>query len=207
MTDRTDRTERADGVDLDDPGAGHGLDSAADDGLDLTPRTGPADGPSRTRVRRRANPMVYVVLAIVVVGLGVVVSQGLSGATLYFRNADEAVAQHDSLGTRRFRLQGEVVAPADTEGDVVTFEVTFNDVVVPVRSTDGLPSLFEPGRPVVMEGHFAEGDDILFLADRILVKHDESYEADNGDRLRDAEDGRSDDGGTTGGDGTSDDGG
>jgi cytochrome c-type biogenesis protein CcmE len=41
----------------------------------------------------------------------------------------------------------------------------------------------------VMEGRFAEQDEPLFLADRVLVKHDESYEADNGERIADAQDG------------------
>lgn len=171
-----------------DPGSGIGLDDAADTGLDLSPRTSDADRPG---ARRRANPLVWLVLAVVVVGLGFVVANGLSGATLYFRNADEAVAERDDLGTRRFRLQGLVVDDAVTEGDVVTFEVEFNDVVVPVRSTVGLPALFRPGRPVVMEGHFAAGDAVLYLADDIFVKHDETYEADNADRLDDAEDGQS----------------
>lgn len=176
----------------DDPGAGLGTDDAAGPALDLSPRTGPdGDGPAgRRRSRQRANPLVWVVLVVVVVGLGFVVMNGLSDATLYFRNADEAVAERDELGTRRFRLQGLVVDDAVTEGDVAAFEVAFNDVVVPVRSTDGLPSLFEPGRPVVLEGRFAEGEEIVFLADRILVKHDETYEAENEDRLDDAEDGR-----------------
>jgi cytochrome c-type biogenesis protein CcmE len=175
-----------------DPGSGVGTDDAAGPALDLSPRTG--DAAVRTRPpRRKANPLLWVVLAAIVLGVGFVVFKGLSGATLYFRNADEAVAQHDDLGTRRFRLQGTVVADAVTEGDVVSFEVTFNDVTVPVRSTDGLPGLFAPGEPVVMEGRFADQDEPLFLADRVLVKHDESYEADNGDRLADAEDSHSDD--------------
>jgi cytochrome c-type biogenesis protein CcmE len=170
-----------------DPGSGIGIDDAADTDLDLTPRTSDADRPAR---RRRTSPVTWAVVAVVVVGLGYVVLNGLSGATLYFRNADEAVAEHDELGTRRFRLQGLVVDEAVTEGDVVTFEVEFNDAVVPVRSTAGLPALFQPGRPVVMEGHFAPGDEILYLADDIFVKHDETYEADNPDRIADAEDGR-----------------
>jgi cytochrome c-type biogenesis protein CcmE len=175
----------------DDPGAGLGVDEGADTGLDLTPRTHPTDRHPDARGRKRANPLVWVVLAGVVAALGFVVFNGLSGATLYFRNADEAVAEREELGTRRFRLQGLVVDDAVREGDVATFEVEFNGVTVPVRSTDGIPSLFQPGRPVVMEGHFAAGEEVLFLADRVLVKHDETYEADNADRIDDAEDGQS----------------
>jgi cytochrome c-type biogenesis protein CcmE len=179
----------------DDPGAGLGTDEAAGPALDLTPRTGDGDAPGGggRRPARKANPLLWVLLAAIVAGVGFVVYQGLSGATLYFRNVDEAVADRDDLGTRRFRLQGTVVEEAVTEGDVVTFEVTFNDVTVPVRSTDGLPDLFAPGEPVVMEGRFADGDDPMFLADRVLVKHDESYEADNGERIVDAEDSHTDD--------------
>ena len=174
--------------DLDDPGAGSGIDDAADTELDLTPRTSGSAGP---RARRKANPMLWVLVVAIVAGIGFVVWNGLAGATLYFRNVDEAVAQHDELGTRRFRLQGLVVDEPVSEGDIVTFEVTFNDVTLPVRSTAGLPALFEPGRPVVMEGRFVEGDELVYEADHVFVKHDEVYEADNADRLDDAEDGQS----------------
>jgi cytochrome c-type biogenesis protein CcmE len=177
-----------------DPGSGIGLDDAADTGLDLRPRTSGADVPPLSR--RRRSPWAYVVLAAVVAGLGFVVLNGLSGATLYFRNADEAVAQRDELGTRRFRIQGLVVDEPVIDGEVATFEITYNEVVVPIRLTDGIPDLFQVDRPVVMEGHFAEGDEVLFLADRIFVKHDEVYEEDDGtyeeehpDRIDEAEDG------------------
>jgi cytochrome c-type biogenesis protein CcmE len=171
-----------------DPGSGVGIDDAADTGLDLRPRTSDADSPPPAP-RRRRNPWAYLVLAAVLVGLGFVVLNGLSGATLYFRNADEAVAQHDDLGTRRFRIQGLVVDEPVVEGEIATFEIAYNDVVVPIRLSDGIPDLFQVDRPVVMEGHFAEGDEVVFLADRIFVKHDEVYEEEHSDRIDEAEDG------------------
>lgn len=173
-----------------DPGSGVGTDDAADTGLDLTPRTSDATAPAP--VRRRRSPLAWIVLGLVLVGLGFVVVQGLSGATLYFRNADEAVAQRDELGSRRFRIQGSVVDEPVIDGDVATFEITYNDVAVPIRLTDGIPDLFQVDRPVVMEGRFAEGEEVLFLADRIFVKHDETYEEEHQDRIDDAEDARED---------------
>jgi cytochrome c-type biogenesis protein CcmE len=171
----------------DDPGAGAGTDDAAGAALDLSPRTG-GDGPT-VRSRRQANPLVWVVLAGIVVAIGFVVFQGLSNATLYFRNVDEALAQRDELGDRRFRLQGLVVAD-EAGDDTETFVVAFNGAEVEVESAaDALPTQFEIGQPVVMEGRFADQAAALFLADRVLVKHDEAYEADNGDRLAEAEDG------------------
>ena len=72
--------------------------------VDLTPRTGP-DEAVASAARTRAPPPggrklgVSVVLALVLAAGGVVLFQGLNNATLYFRNADEAVAKKAELGT------------------------------------------------------------------------------------------------------------
>jgi len=131
-----------------------------------------------TGSRRR----LWLAGAVVVAALGVLVVQGLGNATLYFRTADEAVAQRESLGDRRFRIQGDVVAGTISQaaGDV-TFTLAKNGVEVPVRHRGDPPELFRPGIPVVLEGHF-EGR--VFDSDRILVKHSETYEAENPERVR-----------------------
>lgn len=170
---------------VDDPGAGHGFDESPD--LDLSPRTTTVAGaPTRTRTRRPFG--AYLILAVVVLGIGFVVLNGLGDATLYFRNADEALAQRDELGTRRFRLQGLVQDDVAQDGEAVTFTVAFDGAAVEVVHRGDPPDLFAPDRPVVLEGHFVEGSDV-FASDRILVKHSEEYEAENDDRIADAEDG------------------
>jgi cytochrome c-type biogenesis protein CcmE len=161
-----------------------------------TPRS-----PRRRRTtRRRWAP--FAILAVVVLGIGALVYKGLNDATLYFRNADEAVAQRDELGTKRFRLQGTVVGEPSHDGDVVRFDVAYNGVSVAVTHTGSPPDMFRPGIPVVVEGHWAEGSDV-FAGDRILVKHDESYESqeDYEERIADA-----DQGGSTGSGGVADQG-
>jgi cytochrome c-type biogenesis protein CcmE len=140
--------------------------------------------------RRRWVPLV--VLGVVFVALGVLVFKGLSDATLYFRNADEAVAQRASLGTDRFRLQGTVVAdPVETDG-VATFAVAFNGASVDVRHVGSPPELFRPGIPVVLEGHWDRSGEV-FDSDRIMIKHDATYESeeDYEERIRHAEQGGS----------------
>jgi cytochrome c-type biogenesis protein CcmE len=142
------------------------------------------------RSRRRWVPLA--VLGVVLVALGVLVFKGLSDATLYFRNADEAVAQRESLGTKRFRLQGTVSGdPTETDG-VVGFAVAFNGVSVDVRHVGSPPELFRPGIPVVLEGHWNESGDV-FDSDRIMIKHDASYESEDDyrQRMREAEQGGS----------------
>jgi len=119
--------------------------------------------------------------SIVVGVLGFLVFQGLGNATVYFRTADEAVAQRSSLGTRRFRLEGTVVtgSVAETRGDVA-FRVANNGVEVPVVHRGDPPEMFRPDITVVLEGHF-QGP--TFASDRILVKHSETYVADHPERL------------------------
>lgn len=163
--------------------------------MELTPRTlteggdeGATPGPSSRPRRRRRRWLALAVIAVVLVVLGALVYKGLSDATTYFRNADEAVAERDDLGTRRFRLQGTVVGDPERTGDRVTFAVAHNGVSVDVRHVGDPPELFRPGIPVVLEGRWAEGEDV-FDSDRILVKHDETYESqeDYDERMREAE--------------------
>lgn len=146
--------------------------------MELTPRPAP-------ETRRRRSPWAYGVLVAVLLGLGLVVYQGLTSASLYFYNADEAVEQRADLGDKRFRLQGTVLGDSIQSTDEgVDFTVAFNGVEVDVRHDGDPPELFQPGIPVVLEGRWM-GD--VFASDTIRVKHSEQYKADNGDRLDDAE--------------------
>ena len=118
---------------------------------------------------------------VVVAALGFLVVQGLGNATLYFRTADEAVAQRAQLGDRRFRIEGDVVDGSVRQtGSTVTFTLTSKAVEVPVRHQGDPPELFRPGIPVVLEGRF-QGDH--FSSDRIMVRHSETYVAENPERV------------------------
>lgn len=154
--------------------------------MDLTPRTGPegavASAPrARPASTKRRKIGVGVVLAVLLGAMAIIVFQGLSNATTYFYNADEAVAKRASLEDKRFRLQGEVVPGSIVDdGDTVDFDVRFNGVTVAVQNTGSPPELFQEGIPVVLEGRWA-GD--VFASDRILVKHSSEYKAENPDRV------------------------
>lgn len=159
-----------------------------DGGLDLTPRS--ADAP------RRRNPLGRrwgaIAVLVLLAGLLVVVIIQARGATLYFKNADEAVAQKDELGQSRFRLQGTVVGQPKDTGTAIRFRVAYQGVSVVVRHTGSEPALFKSGLPVVAEGHWnLAGTE--FESDRLLVKHTEDYKKANpkrldGDRSNDTED-------------------
>lgn len=153
--------------------------------MELTPRAAP--DPAHLTTRRRRSRLVYVMLVAVLVGLGVVVYQGLTSASLYFYNADEAVEQRADLGDRRFRMQGTVIGDSIHATETgVDFTVAFDSVLVDVRHQGDPPELFQPGIPVVLDGRWDPSGE-FFASDTIRVKHSEQYEAENRDRLDDAE--------------------
>lgn len=172
-------------------------DNTADEHPDsrLAPRVPPAAR------RRRRNPFAFASLVLIVVALGVVVMMGLGDATLFFRNADEAVEQRTDLGDRRFRIQGLVDGDSITETPRgVDFVVTYNGVDVAIAHIGDPPDLFQPGIPVVLEGRWAQIGDLevtppvealipddgwFFASDRFFVKHTEVYAEEHPDRTGD----------------------
>lgn len=157
--------------------------------MELTPRTGPGestDGPVRRR-RRMSLPALALLIGVIVVG-GFVVLQALGSATTFYRNVDEAVAQRDSLGTKRFRLQGTVVpGTIDRTGDGVTFEVAYNGVGINVRHVGDPPEMFKESEAVLLEGRFDGADGSTFDSDLMIVKHSEVYKEKEAERLVEAD--------------------
>jgi cytochrome c-type biogenesis protein CcmE len=156
-----------------------GLRGPNGDSMDLTPRPAPA--------RRRRGLVASLVLVAVLTALVIIAIKALGEASLFFLNADEAVEQRADLGDDRFRLQGTVEdGTVEETAEGVTFTVVFNGVEVDVVHRGDPPELFQPNIPVVLEGHW-DGD--VFASDRILVRHSSEYEAENQDRLREADQG------------------
>ena len=108
---------------------------------------------------------------------------GLGNATLYFRTADEAVAQRDELGTAASASRARW-SPAACASAPATRRLPHREQGrrSSTSSTEGdPPELFQPGIPVVLEGRFATA--AHFASDRILVKHSETYVAENPERV------------------------
>jgi cytochrome c-type biogenesis protein CcmE len=114
--------------------------------------------------------------------LGFVLFQALTSAAQFYYNVDEAVERRLDLDDSTFRLQGTVTSePATDESGAIVFTVSYNGVDAVVRHVGAEPTdLFELGIPVVSEGHW-EAD--AFESRQLLVKHSETYEAENPDRV------------------------
>jgi cytochrome c-type biogenesis protein CcmE len=79
---------------------------------------------------------------------------------------------------RNFRIGGLVVGGSThrTEGSLdVSFDVTDTSCSLPVKYSGVLPDLFREGQGVVAHGRL--NDDGVFVAEKIMAKHDEDYMA------------------------------
>ncbi len=122
-------------------------------GLELTPR-------DREVATSRAGARRWVGiggLGLLVIAIEFVIVQA-RGASLYYLNADEAVAQREELGDKRFRLQGVVIGEPEraTATQPTRGEVAYNGVAVDVRHTGSEPALLKEVLPVVVEGRWNE---------------------------------------------------
>ena len=119
-------------------------------------------------------------------GLAGLLLLGVAGATalllsafrenlVYFYTPTE-VARGEAPAARTFRVGGLV-----KEGSVqraedslrVSFVITDTAADVPIRYEGVLPDLFREGQGIVADGQLGEAG--LFIAERVLAKHDENY--------------------------------
>jgi len=150
--------------------------------LDLTPR----EHTPRRPVTRRRRWGGVVLLVVVAAGLGFVLFEGLNNATVYFYNVDQAVAKRHELGSSRFRIQGNVIAGSvKDERSRIEFDLRYGDATVHVVHRGDVPDLFKPSIPVVLEGTFDTRG--VYRSDRMLLRHDSSYDEQHRNRTRDAE--------------------
>lgn len=126
----------------------------------------------------RRQRMLAVGLAVV----GLAIATGLTlrafQENMEFFVTVSNVAAGDFPENRNFRIGGLVVDGSiarQMESLEVTFRVTDLRCEMPVSYTGVLPDLFREGQGVVAHGHMEP--DGLFVADKILAKHDENYMA------------------------------
>ena len=129
-------------------------------------------------MKPRQQRMLAVGLAIV----GVAIAAGLTLRAfnenmMFFVEVSDVVAG-DYPSERNFRIGGLVVAGSVERDDGsldLRFQVTDTRCVMDVSYTGVLPDLFREGQGVVAHGRM--GDNEVFVADKILAKHDENYMA------------------------------
>ncbi|MGH9281578.1 MAG: cytochrome c maturation protein CcmE [Acidimicrobiales bacterium] len=143
--------------------------------------TAPAAARPRAALGRRRQ---WVAGLAILAALAFLLFRAVGDATVYFKTTDEAVAEREELGGKRFRLEGLVVPGSVQDGaGEVDFTVQGQQGArVEVVHEGDVPELFQPDIPVVLEGRFV-GEQ--FVSDRILVKHTNEYRAENPERVKD----------------------
>ncbi len=87
------------------------------------------------------------IAGLVIAGaLAFLLLEGLNNATVYFKTADQAVADKAALGTRQFRIEGTVESDVRQVGKTTDFSIYANGVRVAVVDTSDPP-------PVVQARH------------------------------------------------------
>ena len=128
------------------------------------------------------KPRQQRMLAIGLAALGVAIAAGLSFKAfeknmMFFIDVSD-VAAGEYPQNRNFRIGGLVVdgSVVREEGSLeMSFQVSDTRCVIDVSYTGVLPDLFREGQGVVAHGTM--GVDDVFVADKILAKHDENYMA------------------------------
>ncbi|HEX2814508.1 MAG TPA: cytochrome c maturation protein CcmE [Sphingopyxis sp.] len=120
-----------------------------------------------------------LILALValggVAGAGVLAASALRDEAAYFRTPAEVKAGKAEVG-EAMRLGGMVAAGSikrQSDGVTIRFVATDGKASIPVQFTGIVPDLFAENAGMVADGRLrADG---VFVADRILAKHDERY--------------------------------
>jgi cytochrome c-type biogenesis protein CcmE len=128
------------------------------------------------------KPRQQRMLAVGLAALGIAIAAALTlrafeDNMMFFVDISEVVAGNHPT-ERTFRIGGLVVDGSiqRAEGSLeMSFRVTDLQCELGVRYSGVLPDLFREGQGVVAHGRLA--DDGVFVADRILAKHDENYMA------------------------------
>ena len=122
--------------------------------------------------------MLAVGLALVGVGIAAALTlRAFQDNMMFFVDISDVVAG-DYPKERNFRIGGLVVDGSieRQEGSLdLNFRVTDMNCELPVSYNGVLPDLFREGQGVVAHGRL--GGEGVFVADKILAKHDENYMA------------------------------
>ncbi|HZD73744.1 MAG TPA: cytochrome c maturation protein CcmE [Actinomycetota bacterium] len=117
---------------------------------------------------------VFVALAAIVAGIGWLAVKGLSSSLVYYQTPTDVLAKGQDAVGERARLGGYVLPGSVRRGGgAIRFVVSDGSARMSVVDTGGVPSLFQAGQGVVVEG--ALGRDGAFHADTVLVKHSSDY--------------------------------
>lgn len=123
-------------------------------------------------------------LSVSASALAFIVFGNLGENLVYYWTPTEMAQAGDKAEGATIRLGGLVeTGSIRHEGDVLVFRVSDGTTGTTVRATEIPPAMFREGIGVVVEGTLA--DDGTFTSKRLMVKHDNQYQAPEGGAMPD----------------------
>ena len=120
-------------------------------------------------------------LLVVLLGIGLIIYASTviaSRNTIYYYTTSETLGIEIS-NEERIKLGGFVVEDSVTkDGEFTLFTITDGNKDIDIVFDGFVPELFQENMGVILDGVF---DDDLFLADDMLVKHDNEYVSSDGE--------------------------
>lgn len=129
---------------------------------------------------RRRPWGILVLVGLVVLVIGWLAFGSVGNALVYYQEPAELLARGDAAIGETVRLGGLVkVGSVEREEPGEPYQLRFvltdGEAEIPVLATNAPTASFREGSGAVVEG--ALGDDGIFVATQVIVKHDENYEA------------------------------
>lgn len=119
---------------------------------------------------------VLVLVAVVLVVVGYLAFSSIGSALVYYLTPTELLARGEAGVGETVRLGGQVaIGSISGPATDLTFVLTDGDADITVHSTVAPTRSFREGTGAVVEG--ALGEDGIFEATQVIVKHDENYQA------------------------------
>ena len=124
-------------------------------------------------LKKKRRIQVVAIAAIALVAATALIGYGMRDGINFFRSPTQVLAEPPAPN-EVFRIGGLVEDGSLKRGDgeVIRFNVTDGNGIVPVTYRGVLPDLFEENQGMVGTGSYRDG---VFQASEILAKHDESY--------------------------------
>ena len=124
-------------------------------------------------LKKKRRIQVVAIAAVALVAATALIGYGMQDGINFFRAPTQVLAEPPGPN-EVFRIGGLVEEGSlkRGEGEVISFNVTDGNGIVPVTYRGVLPDLFEENQGMVGTGSYRDG---VFQASEILAKHDESY--------------------------------
>ncbi len=151
-----------------------------------TDNSTPTDAPGTERSKRRL--LLFAAGGAVAIALSVLAFGDVGDNLVYYWSPSELEEAGPAAVGASIRLGGLVEADSvNRSDDGLTLEFTVTDGTsrIPVRTQAVPPAMFREGIGVVLEG--TVGEDGRFATSRLMVKHDNEYQAPDVDDQRSME--------------------